>query len=149
MGAIVELAHIEGDASCFFTKKILWGLGLYLELGSFKEANWRTYKRISDEARIIRNNLKPGKDALKKFSSKLTFEHVRTFHDMVNMLNQKGRDLTIEGAAEIIGEYPAMLITTNENKAMEDRGFKYTGLPEERYAHISFSGFTLRSAGFG
>jgi hypothetical protein len=48
---IVKLANIDADIWCFFTKKVIWGLSLYLELGSFQVANWSTYPRISDAAR--------------------------------------------------------------------------------------------------
>jgi hypothetical protein len=143
---IVKLANIDADIWCFFTKKVIWGLSLYLELGSFQVANWSTYPRISDAARAKRDR----RDSTWK--KEITFEHVRTLHDVQNMLKSEARSdvLTVNKAAKIIGEYPPMLITKDEDKAMIDRArhFKRTGTPEERYLEIPFSGFTLRSAGW-
>jgi hypothetical protein len=150
---VVELAEMDADVWCFFTKKVIWGLSLYLELGNFRVANWLTYPRISDAARTFRDARKPGS----KWTDKVTFDHVRTLHDMEVMLKSatrsvksQDRALKIEKAAEIIGEYPPMLITEDQDRGMRERkpSFKWTGVPEERYLEIPFTGFTLRSAGF-
>ena len=48
-------------------------------------------------------------------------------------------------AAFIIGEYPPVLMTMDEELKMAKRGFKSDGTPEERYSDIPISGFSLRS----
>ena len=56
-----------------------------------------------------------------------------------------GINLTVERAAFIIGEYPPVLVTTEEELRMSKRGFSHGGVPEERYAEIPISGFSLRT----
>ena len=51
----------------------------------------------------------------------------------------------LESSAFIIGEYPPVLITLEEEFAMADRGFKVEGTPEQRYAKIPITGFTLHA----
>ena len=53
--------------------------------------------------------------------------------------------LTLERAAFIIGEYPPVLVTMEEELRMSKLGFKHGGVPEQRYAEIPISGFSLRS----
>ena len=52
------------------------------------------YAWISDAARIIRGKREPGSKEWKK----MTFEHVRTIHDMEVMLRSLGSALTAEKA---------------------------------------------------
>jgi hypothetical protein len=60
------------------------------------------------------------------------------------MLDERAT-LMLERAAIIIGEYPPVLITVQEEMRMAKLGFMHDGVPEERYAHIPISGFSLRS----
>ena len=53
--------------------------------------------------------------------------------------------LAPEQAAFIIGEYPPVLITMEEDRRMAKLGFQHDGVAEERYAHIPISDFSLRS----
>jgi hypothetical protein len=64
---------------------------------------------------------------------------------MYRMFLDERETLTLERAAFIIGEYPPVLITTQEELRMAKLGFKSEGAPEERYGEISISGFSLRS----
>jgi hypothetical protein len=61
------------------------------------------------------------------------------------MLLDERQTLTLERAAFIIGEYPPVLITMEEELRMAALGFKGDGAPEQRYAEIPISGFSLRS----
>jgi hypothetical protein len=136
--ALVELAK-ERIPYSFFVSKIIWGVSLYLECGDFKVANWKTYPRVSDAARKIR------KDGLTGWKTELRFEHARPLKQIYLLLQEYGPALTPERAAEIIAEYPPVLITKNEDDAINAKRLKSTGAPEERYAHIALSGFLLRS----
>jgi hypothetical protein len=140
--AIVDLAKI-GVAKGFIRGKMLWAMSLYLENGHFSE-NWRSYHRISDAARLIRDsNDEPWKERKKE----ITFEHARTLREMYKMLVDESASLTLVRAAQIIGEYPPVLIRTSEDKEMQRRDptFKFKGAPEDRYKHIPISEFNLRS----
>ena len=64
---------------------------------------------------------------------------------MYQMLLDERETLTLERAAFIIGEYPPVLITMEEELRMAKLRFKSKGTPEERYAHIPICGFNLRS----
>jgi hypothetical protein len=55
--------------------------------------------------------------------------------------------LTPDRAAFIIGEYPPVLVTIEEELRMSKLGFAHGGEPEQRYAEIPISGFSLRSDG--
>jgi hypothetical protein len=66
---------------------------------------------------------------------------------MYQMLLDEKETLTLDRAAFIIGEYPPVLITTEEELKMAKRGFKTKGTPEERYDDIPISGFSVRSDG--
>ena len=81
----------------------------------------------------------------KGWKKHVTFEHVRPIGKMYEMLLDEQEILTVERAAVIIGEYPPVLITMEEELRMAKLGFKSKGTPEERYAHIPISGFNLRS----
>jgi hypothetical protein len=56
-----------------------------------------------------------------------------------------GADCSRPGVAFIIGEYPPVLVTVEENDRMSKLGFCAGGAPEQRYAEIPFSGFNLCS----
>jgi hypothetical protein len=77
----------------------------------------------------------------------VTFEHVRPLSKMYQMLLDERETLTLERAAFIIGEYPPILIMTQEKLRMAKLGFKTGGTPEQRYGEVPISGFSLRSDG--
>ena len=136
--ALIDCAK-AGVRTSFSINKMFWGLSLYLECGSFSRENWRTYHRLSDAAKRIRDS---GEKSWKK---ELTFEHVRPINVMYQMMLDERANLTLDRAALIIGEYPPVLITMEEELRMAKLGFKHGGKPEKRYAHVPISGFALRS----
>ena len=138
INALVDCAK-AGIKSSAVTKKMLWGVSLYLECGSFQKENWRTYQRASDAAKRMRES------ADKDWKRNVTFEHARPLGVMYQMLLNERATLTLERAAFIIGEYPPVLITMAEELQMTKLGFKHDGAPEQRYAEIPISGFGLRS----
>jgi hypothetical protein len=105
----------------------------------FHQENWRTYRRASDAAKQVRES------GDKDWKSNVTFEHARPLGVMYQMLLDERQTLTLERAALIIGEYPPVLITMEEELRMTKLGFKHDGAPEQRYAEIPISGFSLRS----
>ena len=138
INALIDCAK-AGVRSSFSINKMLWGISLYLECGSFTRENWSTYHRVSEAAKRVRDS---GEKGWKKH---VTFEHVRPIGAMYKMLLDEQETLTLERAAVIIGEYPPVLITMEEELRMAKLGFKSEGTPEQRYAHIPISGFSLRS----
>jgi hypothetical protein len=138
INALVDCAK-AGIKSSFFIRKMLWGISLYLECGSFQKENWRTYHRASDAAKQVRAS------GDKNWKRNVTFEHARPLGKMYQMLLDERETLTLERAAFIIGEYPPVLITTEEELRMAKLGFKSEGAPEQRYGEIPISGFRLRS----
>jgi hypothetical protein len=64
---------------------------------------------------------------------------------MYRMFLDERETLTLERAAFIIGEYPPVLVTMEEELRMSKLGFQHGGEPEQRYAEIPISGFSLRS----
>jgi hypothetical protein len=138
INALVDCAK-AGIKSCFVTKKMLTGISLYLECGSFTKENWRTYHRASDAARQVRES------GDKDWKRNVTFEHARPLGVMYQMLLDERATLTLDRAALIIGEYPPVLVTMEEELRMAKLGFKHGGAPELRYAEIPISGFSLRS----
>jgi hypothetical protein len=140
INALVDCAK-AGIKPSFVTKKMLTGISLYLECGSFTKENWRTYHRISDAAKQIRES------GDKDWKRNVTFEHARPLSRMYQMLLDERATLTLERAASIIGEYPPVLISMEEELRMTKRGFKSEGAPEDRYSDIPISGFSLRSDG--
>lgn len=140
INALVDCAK-AGIKSGFPMRQMLWGVSTFLECGWFKKENWRTYHRASDAAKLIRETDD------KAWKSKVTLEHARPIIKMYQMLLDERATMTVERAAYIIGEYPAILISMEENLEMAKRGFSVEGTPEQRYAGIKFSGFSLRSEG--
>jgi hypothetical protein len=140
INALVDCAK-AGIKPSFSTNKMLWGISLYLECGSFNRENWRMYHRASDAAKQIRES------GDKNWKKDVTFEHVRPLSKMYQMLLDERGTLTLERAAFIIGEYPPILITMQEELRMAKLGFKTEGTPEQRYGEIPISGFSLRSDG--
>ena len=138
INALVDCAK-AGIKSSFPINKMLWGISLYLESGSFKKENWRTYHRASDAAKQV---LASGD---KNWKRNVTFEHVRPLGKIYQMFLDERETLTLERAAFIIGEYPPVLITVEEELRMAKLGFKIEGAPEQRYGEVSISGFNLRS----
>ncbi|MGZ3294866.1 MAG: hypothetical protein ACXU9D_16535 [Xanthobacteraceae bacterium] len=138
INALVDCAK-AGIKPSFVIKKMLWGISLYLECGSFTKENWRTYERASDAAKQVRAS---GEQDWKRH---VTFEHARPLGQMYQMFLDERVTLTLERAAFIIGEYPPVLVTIEEELLMTKLGFKHGGAPEQRYAEIPISGFSLRS----
>jgi hypothetical protein len=138
INALIDCAK-AGVRSSFSINKMLWGISLYLECGSFSRENWRTYHRLSDAAIQVRDS------GDKDWKRNVTFEHVRPIGMMYRMMLDERQTLTPERAVIIIGEYPPVLITMQEELRMAKLGFKDKGTPEQRYAHIPMSGFSLRS----
>ena len=137
INALVDCAK-AGIKSSFPINKISSGNSLYLESGSFQKENWRTYHRASDAAKQVRASDD------KNWKGRVTFEHVRPLGKMYQMFLDERETLTLERAAFIIGEYPPVLITMEEELRMAKLG-KSEGTPEQRYAEIPISGFSLRS----
>jgi hypothetical protein len=140
INAVVDCAK-AGVRPCFTINKIMWGISLYLECGHFRRENRRTYPRISDAAKRLRDS------GDKDWKGGVTFEHVRPLTRMYQMLLDERETLTPDRAAFIIGEYPPILITTEEEIRMAKAGFSVEGTPEQRYREIPISGFELRSDG--
>jgi hypothetical protein len=137
INALVDCAK-AGIKPCAVTKKMLWGLSLYLECGHFARDGWQTYHRASDAAKQMQA---AGDKAAKR---NITFEHARPLNVMYQMFLDERATLTLNRAAFIIGEYPPVLVTIEENDRMSKLGFCGGGAPEQRYAEIPFSGFSLR-----
>jgi hypothetical protein len=138
INALIDCAK-AGVRMSFSLNKMLCGISLYLECGSFSRENWRTYHRVSDAAKLVRES------GEKYWKKDVTFEHVRPISVMYQMMLDERHALTLERAALIIGEYPPVLITMAEELLMSKLGFKHGGEPSLRYAHIPMTGFTLRS----
>jgi hypothetical protein len=140
INALVDCAK-AGIKPSFAINQMLRGLCLYLECGTFMRENWRTYHRVSEAAKVIRDS------GDKDWKRHVTFEHVRPLNNMYKMMLDERDTLTVERAAVIIGEYPPILITVEEELKMSKLGFQHGGEPEKRYAHVPISGFSLRSEG--
>jgi len=140
INALVDCAK-AGIKPSFVINKMLWGISLYLESGRFQRENWGTYPRVSDAARRIRES------GDKDWKRKVTFEHVRPLSKMYQMFLDERETLTLERAAFIIGEYPPVLITMEEELEMSALGFKVEGAPEQRYRKIPITGFSLHADG--
>lgn len=138
INALIDCAK-AGVRSSFSIKEMICGVLLYLECGKFTRENWRTYHRLSDAAIRVRDS------GDKDWKRHLTFEHARPINVIYRMLLDERATLTLERAAIIIGEYPPVLVTTEEELRMAKLGFMHGGVPEQRYAHIPISGFSLRS----
>lgn len=138
INALVDCAK-AGIKPSFVINKMLWGISLYLECGRFQRENWQTYERASDAAKQIRAS------GDKDWKRNVTFEHARPLNQIYQMFLDERATLTLERAAFIIGEYPPVLVTMEEELRMSKLGFKHGGVPEQRYAEIPISGFSLRS----
>lgn len=138
INALMDCAR-AGVRSSFSIKEMLCGVTLYLECGKFTRENWRMWHRVSDAAKLIRDS------GDKDWKRLVTFEHARPINVVYRMLLDERATLTLERAAIIIGEYPPVLITVQEELRMSKLGFQHDGVPEQRYAHITISGFSLRS----
>jgi hypothetical protein len=140
INALIDCAR-SGIKPCAVTKKMLWGLSLYLEVGHFARDDWQTYHRASDAAKRMQAQ------GDKQAKRNITFEHARPLNVMYQMLLDERATLTLDRVAFIIGEYPPVLVTLEENERMSKLGFCGGGAPEQRYAEIPFSGFSLRPDG--
>jgi hypothetical protein len=138
INALVDCAK-AGIKSSFVIKRMIYGISVYLECGNVRRENWNTYHRVSDAARQVRAS------GDKDWKSNVTFEHARPLAKMYQMFLDERQTLTLERAAFIIAEYPPVLITMEEELRMTKLGFKHDGAPEQRYAEIPISGFSLRS----
>src|SRR5580698_4907531 len=92
INALIECAK-AGVRMSFSLNKMLCGISLYLECGSFSRENWRTYHRVSDAAKLVRDS---GDKAWKK---DVTFEHVRPISKMYQMLLDERGTVTLDRAA--------------------------------------------------
>jgi hypothetical protein len=138
INALVDFAKANAR-SIYPLKDMLCGVSLYLEKGNFIRENWRTWHRVSDAAKVFRDS---GDYYWKRH---VTFEHARPINVMYKMMLAEKATLTLERAAIIIGEYPPVLVTMEEDRVMAKLGFQHDGAPEQRYAHVPISGFSLRS----
>jgi hypothetical protein len=120
INALIDCAR-AGVRSSFSIKQMICGISLYLECGKFNRENWRTYHRVSDAARLIRDA------ADKDWKRHLTFEHTRPIDVIYRMMLAERQTLTLERAAIIIGEYPPVLVTIEEELRMTKLGFKHGG----------------------
>src|SRR6202021_1071558 len=68
-----------GVRASFSINKMLWGISLYLECGSFSRENWITYHRVSEAAKRVRES---GEKGWKKH---VTLEHVPPTGKMYEM----------------------------------------------------------------
>src|ERR1700681_1848195 len=91
INALVDCAK-AGVKSSAVTKKMLWGISLYLECGSFTKENWRTYNSASDAAKQERES------ADKDWKRNCRFEHARPLGVMYQMLLDESQTLTLERA---------------------------------------------------
>lgn len=140
INALVDCAK-AGIKPSFAINQMMRGICLYLECGTFMRENWRTYHRVSEAAKVIRDS------GDKDWKRHVTFEHVRPLNNMYMMMLDERATLTVDRAAVIIGEYPPIQITTEEELKMSKLGFQHGGEPEKRYAHVPISGFGLKSNG--
>ena len=97
INALVDCAK-AGVRPSFSINKMLWGVSLFLECGSFNRENWRTYHRVSDAAKQVRDS------GDKSWKKNVTFEHVRPISKMYQMLLDERETVTLDRAALIIGE---------------------------------------------
>ena len=134
--ALVQMTTDKGIRYDFFISKMIWAVSLYLESGDYKE-NWKTRLRASDAAIKLRQSSK-------NWEKLVTFEHARTLSDTFNLMRAGGERLSLETAAELIAQYPPVLITREENARINERGFRSSGIPEVRYDGIEISSFDLR-----
>jgi hypothetical protein len=136
--AICELVK-AGVPYSFYVSKILWGVSLYLQSGSFVE-RWQSYPRVSDAARKIRDTRS------KDWRKQVTFEHVQPLNQVYALLLKEGQLIAPAKAVQIIGTYPPILITREEDAGLTKNGHKSSGDPEERYRNVRFSNFTLETS---
>src|ERR1700755_756050 len=97
INALIDCAK-AGIKPSFVTNQMLCGIALYLECGRFHRENWKTYPRISDAARRIRDAGEAN------WKSKITFEHARPLNNIYRMLLDERATLTLDRAAVIISE---------------------------------------------
>jgi len=138
INALIDCAKANAR-SVYPIKDMLCGVSLYLENGNFMRENWSTWHRVSEAAKVFRDS------GDKYWKRHVTFEHARPINVMYRMFLDERSTLTLERAAIIIGEYPPVLVTMEEDRRMAKLGFQHDGVPEERYAHIPIVGFSLRS----
>jgi hypothetical protein len=89
INALIDCAK-AGIKSSFVIKKMLWGISLYLECGSFTKENWRTYQRASDAAKQVRAS------GDENWKGKVTFEHARPLGKIYQMFLDERATLTLE-----------------------------------------------------
>jgi hypothetical protein len=89
INALIDCAR-SGIKPCAVTKKMLWGLSLYLEVGHFARDDWKTYPRASDAAK----QLQAAGD--KEAKRNITFEHARPLNVMYQMLLDERATLTLD-----------------------------------------------------
>ena len=131
INALNSLA-VEGIPYSLGSSKILWELSLYLSTGAYTE-NWKRYPRASVAAEVIRSNKSPIKE-LKKL---LRFEHPQPLVVIYAKITDYKGSLSLQHCADIIAEYPPVLITRQEDDEIRFRKLHRSGSPEERYQNIA------------
>ena len=137
--AIVAIAKKDAPLD-WFLGKVFWGLSVWCVTGSFQREKIPKWTRRSDAARDALNTI--SNDASSEV--KLRFEHPRPIKEMYRIAREERETLTKERLYEIIGEYPPIVITVEEDNAIP-KEFKASGNPEDRYKGIALSTCTLRS----
>lgn len=118
----------------FAISKILWELSLYLPTGSYVE-NWRKYNRASDAAEVIRSSVK----TVAEMKKQLRFEHPLPLNNVYSRIAAGQGKLMRAEVAEIICEFPPVLVTRAEDDEIIKRKLRDSGDPFERYKNIRLS----------
>lgn len=133
INAINQLAVAEVPYS-LGSSKMLWELSIYLSTGSYIE-NWNRYPRASVAAEEIRAS-KISTASLKKV---LRFEHPQPLVVIYSKILAGNGLLSVQQCADIIAEYPPILITKEEDDEIRFRKLHRSGAPTERYQNIDLS----------
>lgn len=141
--AIIQMVRNGITDSRFPLNKMLWALSVYTETGRVNtEGHKKRWHRISVAA--VKSRILLG-DELWSKKEHTVFDHILPIDALYLKLVSLRNDLDLRRALEVIGEYPPVVITTAENQDINQRGFKKTGSPEERYTNIFINGFRLKS----
>ena len=130
---LVSLAVARVPRASFPINKILWGLSVFLETGKIGTENFNTWHRMSKAASDLKE-MHP----YKVWKPLTRFEHCKP----LNLVYQEllaHRDICVRTALEIIGEYPPIIITKEQDDLLREAGFQSTGDPEVRYSQIELN----------
>ncbi|MFN3890737.1 MAG: hypothetical protein ACK4MV_10100 [Beijerinckiaceae bacterium] len=130
--ALLELARnrIPYD---FFVSKAIWGLSLYLETGEFRQENFNRYARLSVAAKQLHSRTSIG-----EWKRTVRFEHCMPLRAIWQGLLDCGPELDLQKLLGIIGAYPPIIITREEDDRI-DKKWKASGAPEDRYEGIALT----------